>query len=167
MPRLRPALGLSLAVASIAANTALAVPAQAAGTTVTTNRHTVRVSSTTLSAAGQKVVVTGRGFNPRVGIYVSLCVIPPRGQQPTPCGGGVNMSGTDTASVWVSSNPPPYGRGLARPYGKGGSFTVTLTVSAQIADIDCRVTKCAIVTRADHLRSGDRRFDVIVPVRFQ
>lgn len=155
--------GSALAAVTIAT----AVPAHAAGGTVTSNGHTLSVSSTTLDANGQGVVVRGKGFDPRVGIYVTLCAIPPAGQPPTPCGGGVNMSGTSPASVWVSSNPPPYGSGLARPYGRKGSFKVTLAVSARIGDVDCRITRCAIVTRADHTRPGDRRFDVIVPVSFR
>jgi hypothetical protein len=77
------------------------------------------------------------------------------------------MSAANPASVWVSSNPPPYGAALAKPYGKGGTFKVTLQVAAMIGEVDCRVTPCAVVTRADHTRAGDRRFDVIVPVSFQ
>jgi len=42
-----------------------------------------------------------------------------------------------------------------------------LQVTAMIGDVDCRVTACGVVTRADHTRAGDRRFDVIVPVSFQ
>lgn len=146
---------------------ATTTPALAAGGSVTTNGHTLSVSTTTLAAGGQSVVVKGKGFDPRIGIYVTMCVIPPVGQQPTPCGGGVNMSGSSAASVWVSSNPPPYGAGLAKPFGKNGTFTVRLSVSSQIGDIDCQTTRCAIVTRADHTRPGDRRADVIVPVTFQ
>ena len=41
-----------------------------------------------------------------------------------------------------------------------------LTVSPTIGDVDCRVVSCSIVTRADHTRAGDRRFDVAVPVTF-
>lgn len=136
-------------------------------TTVTTRGHSVTVTPVTaLNPAGQRIVVTGRGFDPRVGIYVSLCLVPPQGSKPTPCGGGVNTSGTSPASAWVSSNPPPYGQALAIPYRKGGSFRVVLTVSSIIGDLDCRSSQCAIVTRADHTRPGDRRFDVIVPVKF-
>ena len=119
-----------------------------------------------LDPAGQRLVVTGRGFDPRVGIYVGLCVIPAAGEKPTPCGGGVNTTGASSASAWVSSNPPPYGRALAVPFGRKGSFRVVLTVSSAIGDVDCRTTPCAIVTRADHTRPGDRSADVIVPVTF-
>lgn len=122
--------------------------------------------STGLAANGQRIVVKGRGFDPRVGIYVGLCVIPAKGGKPTPCGGGVNESGASSASAWVSSNPPPYGQALAIPFRKGGSFRVVLDVSSVIGSVDCRTTACAIVTRADHTRPGYRGADVIVPVRF-
>ena len=143
-----------------------AVPAS--GATTTTAKHTLSVTPTAaLNPQGQRWTVTGKGFDPHVGIYVAFCVVPAQGQAPSPCGGGANMSAASPSSVWISSNPPPYGVGLAKPYGKGGTFKVTLQVTSKIGDVDCRVTPCAVVTRADHTRAGDRRFDVIVPVSFQ
>ena len=143
-----------------------AVPAS--GATTTTAKHTLSVTPTAaLNPQGQRLTVTGKGIDPHVGIYVAFCVVPAQGQAPSPCGGGANMAAASPSSVWISSNPPPYGVGLAKPYGKGGTFKVTLQVSSKIGDVDCRVTPCAVVTRADHTRAGDRRFDVIVPVSFQ
>ena len=143
-----------------------AVPAS--GATTTTAKHTLSVTPTAaLNPQGQRLTVTGKGFDPHVGIYVAFCVVTAQGQAPSPCGGGANMSAASPSSVWISSNPPPYGVGLAKPYGKGGTFKVTLQVTSKIGDVDCRVTPCAVVTRADHTRAGDRRFDVIVPVSFQ
>ncbi len=120
-----------------------------------------------LSPQGATVRVRGAGFDRSVGIYVALCVTPVPGQRPSPCGGGVNMSASDPSSAWVSSTPPPYGRSLAIPYRAGGRFDVRITVSSVIGDVDCRRTSCSIVTRADHTRSGDRRFDLAVPVTFE
>lgn len=120
-----------------------------------------------LDPAGATVTVTGRGYDRAVGIYVALCVTPKTGVAPSPCGGGVNMTGANPASVWISSNPPPYGQKLAISYAKGGRFKVRISVSPVIGSVDCRTQSCSIVTRADHLRSGDRRFDVAVPVTFQ
>lgn len=128
----------------------------------------ITVSPTSrLAADGAVVRVKGRGFDPRVGIYVALCVTPQPGVMPSPCGGGVNMDASDPSSAWISSNPPPYGRALARPYGRAGTFSVRLRVSAKIGDIDCRTVSCSIVTRADHTRLGERRFDAAVPVSFR
>jgi hypothetical protein len=112
------------------------------------------------------VTVTGSGYDPTVGIYVALCVTPKNGEPPSPCGGGINTSGKNPTSMWISSNPPPYGAKLAVPYKKNGSFKVKIKVSALIGKIDCRKVSCSIVTRADHLNTDDRRFDVIIPVKF-
>ena len=157
------ALGAACAMAA-------ASPVMAASGTVTAEREglTVTVSPARgLSADGATVRVRGRGFDPAVGIYVGLCVIPAKGAKPSPCGGGVNMSGEDRSSAWIASNPPPYGAALATPFSRGGRFSVSLRVSSQIGDLDCRTTRCAIATRADHTRGGDRRFDVLVPVTFR
>lgn len=151
------------------ASVGVAAPAHAsAGQASATSRGlTVTVSpARALDPDGATIRVRGRGFDPRVGIYVGLCVIPPRGAKPSPCGGGVNMEGASASSAWIASNPPPYGAALAIPFAKGGRFDVRLRLSSSIGDVDCRTTRCAIVTRADHTRAGDRRFDVIVPVTF-
>ena len=116
---------------------------------------------------GQTVTVRGKRFSELVGIYVGLCVLPRPGAKPTPCGGGVDQDGSSRASAWISSNPPPYGARLAIPYKRGGSFAVTIRVSPRIGSVDCRVTRCAVVARADHMRSNDRSWDVAVPVTFR
>ena len=58
------------------------------------------------------------------GIYVTFCVVPPPGQLPTPCGGGIDLTGTGGGTNWVSSDPPIYATGLTTPYGPGGTFSV-------------------------------------------
>jgi hypothetical protein len=128
----------------------------------------LRVTPTTgLSGLGQTVRVSGRGFSELVGIYVGLCVMPRAGAKPTPCGGGVDQDGSSQASAWISSNPPPYGASLAIPYKRGGKFSVRIKVSPRIGSFDCRVVRCAVVARADHLRANDRSWDVAVPVTFR
>ncbi|MEV6350733.1 hypothetical protein [Actinoplanes sp. NPDC051851] len=119
-----------------------------------------------LDRAGETVTVTGRGYDETKGIYVAFCLNNGAGVLPSPCGGGADMTGSSGASVWISSNPPSYGEGLATPYGKNGSFTVRITVSQMIGDIDCAVRGCAIVTRNDHTRTDDRSQDVRIPIRF-
>ncbi|TDC97218.1 hypothetical protein E1285_04325 [Actinomadura sp. 7K507] len=120
-----------------------------------------------LPAEGTTVQVQGSGFDPGKGIYVALCKDNGPGKAPTPCGGGADMSGEAGASQWVSSNPPPYGKSLAVPYGPGGTFDVKVSVGAALSDsVDCAEVRCAMVARADHTRSGDRSQDVRVPVTF-
>ncbi|HWL42360.1 MAG TPA: hypothetical protein VNQ73_05405 [Ilumatobacter sp.] len=120
-----------------------------------------------LDPTGETITVTGAGYDESRGIYVAFCIVPAPGQTPTPCGGGVDLSGEGGASTWVSSHPPDYGEGLAVAYGPGGTFETELTVAAQLNDqIDCRQVQCAVVTRSDHTRLADRSLDVIVPIFF-
>lgn len=132
------------------------------------NGQQLTVSSTDhLSGKGQTVQVSGTAYNIGKGIYVAFCVRPAAGKIPTPCGGGAATTGGES-SAWISSNPPSYGKSLAKPFGDGGSFSVTLQINAQLnPTTDCRKVECAIVTRADHTRSDDRSQDVIVPVAFK
>jgi hypothetical protein len=138
------------------------------GTTATAGSITLEVSDArAIDAHGATVTVTGRGYDTFKGVYVAFCVQPKRNQAPTPCGGGAATEGSTGVSQWVSSNPPPYGRGLSIPYGPDGSFTATLTVEAALAPrVDCRKVQCVIATRNDHTRSTDRSQDVFVPVAF-
>lgn len=138
------------------------------GRTATDGVRTLSVSQAAdLDPAGATLTVAGAGYETFKGVYIAFCVIPPTGQLPSPCGGGMDVAGASGASQWINSNPPPYGEGLAVPYGPGGSFTIELTVSPAInPSVDCRRVRCAVVTRNDHVRSTDRSQDMIVPVTF-
>ena len=163
---------IRLAVAATAALLSMQslLPAQAASTAVTVKGSGGQVLTASqakrLSPKGQFVVVSGRRYDETVGIYVALCVLPAKGAIPTPCGGGIDKSGTKGASEWVSSNPPPYGVGLAVPFGVAGTFKVRLKVGPIVGSFDCRKVKCGIVTKADHLNEDNRSADVIIPVTF-
>jgi hypothetical protein len=123
--------------------------------------------TTDLPAEGGQITVTGSGYDDFKGLYVAVCKVPEDGGVPTPCGGGIDTEGASGSSQWVSSNPPSYGEGLAVPYGKNGSFEVSVTASAVLASgEDCREVACAVVTRADHTRTSDRSQDVLIPVTF-
>ena len=111
-----------------------------------------------------KVKVVGRSFDETVGIYLAYCVVPKKGLAPSPCGGGVNKAGIGEASHWISSNPPPYGVGLAVPFQPGGRFTELVAITRKIGKFDCRKVKCAITVRSDHLHEGDRSHDIYIPV---
>jgi hypothetical protein len=122
----------------------------------------------TVDKNGQaQIVITGKGFDETVGIYLAYCVMPKAGAAPTPCGGGVNKSGIGDASYWISSNAPPYAANLAEPFRAGGRFTKSVGVSEKIGKIDCRKSKCALTVRSDHLREGDRSRDLFIPVTFK
>ena len=122
----------------------------------------------TVDKNGQaQIVITGKGFDETVGIYLAYCLMPKSGAAPTPCGGGVNKSGIGDASFWISSNAPPYAANLAEPFRAGGRFTKSVGVSEKIGKIDCRQIKCALTVRSDHLREGDRSRDLFIPVTFK
>lgn len=114
-----------------------------------------------------KVIITGSGFDESVGIYVGFCVLPAKGEVPTPCGGGINKTGAGESSYWISSNPPPYGVGVADPFLPTGAFKVSIILTKKIANFNCTKVKCAITVRADHLRGSDRSFDLFIPIIFK
>ncbi|MER7168893.1 hypothetical protein ABT336_22850 [Micromonospora sp. NPDC000207] len=122
--------------------------------------------STGVARTGATVTVTGSGYDTTKGVYVAFCVDNGAGKTPSPCGGGADTSGSLGASHWISSNPPSYAEGLAKPYGSGGSFRLTLNVTPTIGDVDCTTRRCVVATRADHTRPADRTQDVRVPVTF-
>ena len=143
-------------------------PDQALAAKMATGMHGEILSANIASSikAGQAITVTGKGFDPMVGIYVEVCQIVPSGVIPSVCGGGANMSGSSSASFWISSHPPSYGKGLAMAFKKGGTFSVVLKVQPKIGSIDCRKARCAIYVRADHLRTHDRSHDIKLPITF-
>jgi len=125
----------------------------------------------------QRLNVSGSGYDLKVGIYVTFCVIPPKGKRPELCG-PFDVTGQNNQAVWVSSNPPIYAIPLVKPFdtvtkkvnGKkvsSGSFKVQVPATRMIGTFDCKVVKCAILTRADHTRSDYRKADVITPVTFK
>lgn len=181
--QLPPLFVLAIAVVLICLTTAMTVvdtataaddPLRAPATTTSQDGRTVTGAGRTLTVtqaqdlnAQQRITVTGSGYDTSKGIYVALCVIPPTNRPPEPCAGGQDRTGTGGVSGWISSNPPDYGVGLARPYGPGGSFSVTLVANPNIStSLDCFAVRCAVITRNDHLRASDRSQDLMVPITF-
>lgn len=124
----------------------------------------ISISQTKGLKNGQYVTVSGTGFDTSKGIYIAFCVI--TGGKPAPCGGGADTDGDTNKSEWISSNPPTYGKNLAKPFGHNGSFSVRIKVSEKIGSFDCTNGGCGVATRADHTRSSDRSTDRWVRVTF-
>lgn len=146
-----------------------ASPANAKPTTQTVigpAGQTLTVNATNV-IDGQVLTVSGAKYNTKVGIYLAFCVVGAKGVAPGPCGGGVNASGTASSSIWISSNPPAYGKSLAIAFSKSGGFERKIKVTRYIGTVDCAVSKCAVVTRADHTQSSNRKADVFVPLKFK
>ena len=118
--------------------------------------------ATGLSPEGDTTKVTGSGYEPKLGIYVALCVDNGPGVTPEPCVGGGEPDAA--SSVWISSNPPSYAAGLAEPFGPNGTFEVDLELAAADDYVDCLEVRCAVVTKADHTASANRSADARVPV---
>lgn len=86
---LKTALRLTLATIISLSSSLLAVPSAAADSSRAVAKgdygQRVVVSQTqNLDPLGQRIVVRGRQFNPRVGVYVALCVKPNEGDAPSP-----------------------------------------------------------------------------------
>ena len=141
-------------------------PVAEAATVKGAQGQTLSVSTTT-AKNGAMIKVTGNRFDETVGIYLAFCVVPKKGQPPTPCGGGVNKAGLGGASFWISSNPPPYAIVLTEEFLPAGRFTQKVAVSKKIGKFDCTKVKCAITVRADHLRSADRSYDMFIPIKIR
>lgn len=152
-----------LIVLSLIAALIAPAPAHATQSASSANGATISIAKTQLSRE-MKVKVAGKGFDETVGIYLAYCVLPKKGGVPSPCGGGVNKEGVGQSSQWISSNPPPYGVGLAIPYLAGGRFNEMVAVTRKIGKFDCRKIKCAITVRSDHLHEGDRTHDIYLPI---
>ena len=136
-------------------------------TSIATGRFGEKISIPNSTLTKSHIVrVTGRDFDETVGIYLAYCVMPKKGLLPSPCGGGINKDGIGDASFWISSNPPPYGEGLAIAFKAGGRFSQKLEISKKIGAFDCTKVRCAITVRSDHLHEGDRTHDLYIPIKF-
>lgn len=133
---------------------------------------------TSALTAGDRVVVSGSGYDAERGIYVAICVIPDSPTtKPGPCLGGVPDQEQETVAEgtiqWAPSNWinndwawKLFGaRGFDDP--ATGTFTAYLEVADPVGDgIDCRVDACGIFTRNDHTAMSDRVQDLYIPVGF-
>jgi hypothetical protein len=154
-----------LAILTLAIS-ALPVPAMAATSVIGASGQKLTASSTKVKN-GEEIRVSGSNFDETVGIYLAYCLMPKKGQAPTPCGGGVNKAGIGEASYWISSNAPSYADGLATPFTAGGRFTHKVRVTKMIGSSDCSKVRCAITVRSDHLHEGDRTHDLFIPITFK
>lgn len=134
---------------------------------------------------GEVLVVRGSGYDPGIGIYVGVCLVPSTpGERPSPCLGGIpagameadetedpGASGNDAepqSSVWITDDWA-WRAFATQGYddAETGSFTARLLVPDPAQDgLDCAKSACAVTTRSDHTASSDRVQDMQLPVRF-
>ena len=129
--------------------------------------------------AGDRIVVTGAGYNPDSGIYVAICAVPNAlNEKPGPCLGGVPSQtpgelGNEGAIEYAPSNwinDQWAGRLFgARSFDDRaqGTFSAYIEIPG-FADenVDCRDRPCGLYTRNDHTALDDRVQDVYVPIDF-
>ena len=129
-------------------------------------------------SAGDRLVVSGEGFDPDQGIYVAVCKVPDElDGKPGPCLGGVGSQEVEefdegvvqyAASNWIN------GAFAWRLFGarsfddaEAGTFTAYIELPP-VADenVDCSVDACGLYTRNDHTAVSDRVQDLYVPLRW-
>ena len=132
---------------------------------------------TSALAEGDRIVVSGTGYDPSRGIYVAVCRIPDAaGGKPGPCIGGVpeeegagGVGAVDYApSNWINDDWAWKLLG-ARSFDdrEAGTFTAYIEVGPPVSEgLDCTVAECGVFTRNDHTALTDRAQDLYVPVAF-
>ena len=134
---------------------------------------------TSALAEGDRIVVSGSGYDAARGVCVAICVIPDDpSTKPGPCLGGVPSqdeqeqveAGTVqyAPSNWINDDWAWRLFG-ARSFDdvETGAFTAYLEVPSPVGEgVDCRSDACGIFTRNDHTALTDRVQDVHVPVAF-
>ena len=129
--------------------------------------------------AGDRLIVSGSGFDPSKGIYVAVCKVPDSvGGKPGPCLGGVPSTEEDgdstagaveyAASNWVNDDWAWRLFG-ARSFDDraAGSFTAYIEIPASADEnVDCTRVHCGLFTRNDHTALEDRVQDLYLPVSF-
>ncbi len=126
---------------------------------------------------GDIIAVRGGGFDSAIGIYVAICAIPGSpDQRPSPCLGGIpegaqtgGAAGEEAlSSVWITDDWA-WRAFATRGYEDAdrGTFSAWITVPEPVVEgLDCRETRCAIATRADHTAGADRVQDMLLPVAY-
>jgi hypothetical protein len=129
--------------------------------------------------AGDRLIVSGSGFDPSKGIYVAVCKVPDAvGEKPGPCLGGVPSTEEDgdstvgaveyAASNWVNDDWAWRLFG-ARSFDDraAGTFTAYIEIPARADEnVDCTQVRCGLFTRNDHTALDDRVQDLYLPVSF-
>lgn len=129
--------------------------------------------------AGDRIIVSGKGFNSDSGIYVALCAVPDSVDiKPGPCLGGVPDTVPNAGSVagaieyapsnWINDQWAWRLFG-ARSFDNRdtGEFTAYIEVPGFRDDIvNCQEVRCGLYTRNDHTSLEDRVQDLYVPVGF-
>ena len=128
---------------------------------------------------GDRIIVSGSGYDPGTGIYVAVCKVPEApNERPGPCLGGVPSTEEDgdttrgaveyAASNWINDDWAWRLFG-ARSFDDraAGTFSAYLEIPAKADEnVDCTEVRCGLYTRNDHTALDDRVQDLYLPVSF-
>ena len=128
---------------------------------------------------GDRIIVSGSGYDPGTGIYVAVCKVPEApNERPGPCLGGVPSTEEDgdttrgtveyAASNWINDDWAWRLFG-ARSFDDraAGTFSAYLEIPAGADEnVDCTAVRCGLYTRNDHTALDDRVQDLYLPVSF-
>ncbi|MEV6287797.1 HtaA domain-containing protein [Kribbella sp. NPDC051770] len=146
--------------------------------------QTVVVSGPGLKVAGGKLVVAeGAKVSARIsglanskantvaapsGFYLLTAVDNGPGKQASPAIGGADMSGASGTSQWITNYPYAGSEELVVPIG--GDLVATTSVEVKSFDENTKCAEaangCVLYLRADHRSTGNRSFDVRIPLVF-
>jgi hypothetical protein len=129
--------------------------------------------------AGDRIIVSGSGYNPDSGIYVAVCALPATVDlKPGPCLGGVPETTPNSSSIagvveygpsnWINDQWAWRLFG-ARSFDNRdtGEFTAYIEVPGSRDDlVNCQEVRCGLYTRNDHTSLEDRVQDLYIPVGF-
>jgi len=129
--------------------------------------------------AGDRLIVTGSGYDASSGIYVAICQVPrDKATRPGPCLGGVPVTEPDgqgvenvtqyAASNWVNDDWAWRLFG-ARSFddAAAGTFRAFIEVPGSSDEaVDCSAVRCGLYTRNDHTALDNRVQDLYVPISF-
>ncbi|RIJ69795.1 hypothetical protein D1871_21300 [Nakamurella silvestris] len=135
------------------------------GTLVLTAGTSVSVS---VSGLTQGVDGTGGGTksNPN-GYYLMVAAEVPGGLA-SPAIGGVDMAGGSGGSAWLTNHPYAGSEQVVNSISGSGYASATMTVQSSDEFVNCAqaANGCVLYLRVDHRQTGNRDFDVKLPLRF-
>lgn len=129
-------------------------------------------------SAGDRLVVTGAGYDGERGLYVAVCKVPDElDGKPGPCLGGIGSQEVEEFDEGVVQYAPSNWINEAfawRLFGSrgfddtaSGAFTAYIELPP-VTDgvVDCAAVQCGLYTRNDHTAAGDRVQDLYLPLRW-
>ena len=124
--------------------------------------------SVTVSGLSTGVEGTGGGTktNPN-GYYLMVAAEVPGGLA-TPAIGGVDMAGGSGGSAWLTNHPYAGSESAVTSISDSGFAAATMSVQSSDEFVNCNqaANGCVLYLRVDHRQTGNRDFDVKIPLRF-